>query len=219
MALISRSLCIVKLSLRPETSILPTLLMKYALFCAALALICSCGAPGNQGVLKRSDAIVVLAGSYQERIPAAARLFRGGQAPVIILTNDGVRGGWSRKYQRNIYQIERAEELLVDSGVPRDRIIRLPFYGSGTVYDALAVERYLRTHGLGRLLLVTSDSHAHRAMWTFRRVLRERSPEISAYSVRSAGSVVKDTWLESIKLLYYRIRFGVMGLVPELSGS
>lgn len=195
------------------------MLTKYVFLYVALVLICSCGTPGEQGVSKHADAVVVLAGSYQERIPAAAKLFNGGQAPVIILTNDGVRGGWSRKYQRNVYQIERAEELLVDSGVPRERIIRLPFYGSGTVYDALAVERYLQTHDLVRLLLVTSDYHARRSLWTFRHVLRNQPVGISTFSVSSGRSVVKETWLESVKLLYYKIRFGVLGLMPAVRGS
>lgn len=196
-----------------------TVLIKCVFLYVALVLICSCGTPDEQGFSKHADTIVVLAGSYQERIPAAAKLFNGCQAPVVILTNDGVRGGWSRKYQRNVYQIERAEELLVDSGVPRERIIRLPFYGSGTVYDALAVERYLRTHNFGRLLLVTSDYHSRRSLWTFLHVMRNQPVEISAFSVSSGRSVVKETWLESVKLLYYKIRFGVLGLVPEIRGS
>jgi uncharacterized SAM-binding protein YcdF (DUF218 family) len=198
---------------------LHTTLIEYVLFCIAVMLIGYCSASGDQAPPTRADAIVVLAGSYQERIPAAAKLFQGGHAPVIILTNDGVRGGWSRKYQRTLYQIERAEELLVKSGVPRKWIIQLPFYGSGTVYDALAAERYAQVHGLGKLLLVTSDYHARRAMWTFRHVLRDRPLVISVFSVSSGGSVVKETAMESVKLLYYRIWFGVMGLVPELRES
>src|SRR5689334_17238322 len=95
-----------------------TIVIKNALLYIALMFICSCGAPAAQQLPERADAIVVLAGSHQERVPAAAMLFRGGYAPLIILTNDGVRGGWSRKYQRNLYQVERAEEMLVDSGVP-----------------------------------------------------------------------------------------------------
>lgn len=192
------------------------MLIKYALSCIAVMLICSCSASGDQAPPGRVDAIVVLAGSYLERVPVAAKLFNGGHAAIIILANDGVRGGWSRKYQRNLYQIERAEELLVESGVPRERIVRLPFYGSGTVYDTLAVGRYARAHNLGRLLLVTSDYHVRRTLWTFRCVLRDRPLEISVFSVCSAGSVVKETVLESVKLLYYKIRFGLLGLLPEL---
>ncbi len=165
-------------------------------------------------VSARADAIVVLAGSYRERIPAAAALYTKGAAPLIILTNDGVRGGWSRKHQRNLYQVERAEELLVDAGVPRERIVKLPFHGSGTVYDALAVRRYARTHSMTKLLLVTSDFHVKRTLWTFRCVLRDRPLEISVNGVVSKGSGVFQDALEWMKMLYYRLRFGLLGLLP-----
>src|SRR5437762_2686897 len=48
--------------------------------------------------LAAPDAIVVLSGSstYIERSNWAARLYREGRAPVIILTNDGLIGGWDR---------------------------------------------------------------------------------------------------------------------------
>lgn len=188
----------------------------FPVLCITLFLICSCSAPKAKTPPAHTDAIVVLAGSYQERIPAAATLFKSSRATIIILTNDGVRGGWSRKYQRNIYHIERSEELLVESGVPREQIVSLPFYGSGTIYDALTVERYAQSHGLGRLLLVTSNYHAHRALWTFRLVLRDRPLGISMYPVSSTGSVVKEAVQESVKFLYYRIRFELLGLLPDL---
>ncbi len=162
----------------------------------------------------RADAIVILAGSYRERVPVAARLYERGCAPLIILTNDGVRGGWSRKHQRNLYQIERAEELLVDSGVPRGRIVKLAFSGSGTIYDALAVRRYARTHSITKLLLVTSDFHVKRTLWTFRWVLRDRPLEITVHGVTSEEPSIFQDALEWVKMLYYRFRFGLLGLLP-----
>ena len=91
--------------------------------------------------LIKADVIVLLAGSYEERAPHAASLFSAGSADCIILTDDGVRRGWSRKHQRNLYSSERCTEELVQRGVPRQSIIALPFYKSGTVYDAIAVRQ------------------------------------------------------------------------------
>lgn len=181
----------------------------------AVVLVWGCGSRvGKRLVPARTDAIVVLAGSYRERVPAAANLYAKGYAPLILLTNDGVRGGWSHKYQRNLYQIERAEELLADLGVPRERIVKLPFHGSGTVYDALAVRRYARTHSMTKLLLVTSDFHVKRALWTFQLVLRDRPLEITVNGATSEESGVVQDALEWVKMLYYRLRFGLLGLLP-----
>src|ERR1051325_10750960 len=50
----------------------------------------------------------VLGGSstYEERTELAARLFNEGFAPVVLLTVDGRRGGWSQAEQRNPFFAE-----------------------------------------------------------------------------------------------------------------
>ena len=71
------------------------------------------------------DALVVLAGSsvYDERIHHAIRAFKQGRAGTIILTNDGIRGGWSRQRQRNVAPIERARDALNEAGVRDPHIV------------------------------------------------------------------------------------------------
>src|ERR1043165_3340359 len=49
------------------------------------------------------DAIVVLSGSstYLERASWAAKLYREGRAPLVVLTDDGVMSGWDNREDRN----------------------------------------------------------------------------------------------------------------------
>ncbi|MHB8711808.1 MAG: hypothetical protein ACYDAI_12835 [Trichloromonadaceae bacterium] len=49
----------------------------------------------------RADALVVMAGSRELRVPTALRRFQEGLAPQILLANDGVRGAWSEKHPRS----------------------------------------------------------------------------------------------------------------------
>ena len=86
--------------------------------------------------ITQADAIVVMAGSPGERLPAASFLYRQGTAPKIILTNDGVFSAWSELFQRNLYEIEWAEQALIQDGIPEQAIVKLPFSESGTYYDA-----------------------------------------------------------------------------------
>jgi uncharacterized SAM-binding protein YcdF (DUF218 family) len=137
--------------------------------------------------LAQSDAIVLAGGGFKERAPAAAMLYRDGYAPLIILANDGIFSGWSTKYNRNLYQVEWAEEELVKLGVPRDRIEKLPFYGSATIFDALAVKRYLFKSGFKKIIVVTSDYHTRRALWTFRNALKEYTSDITVFPAKSFG--------------------------------
>jgi uncharacterized SAM-binding protein YcdF (DUF218 family) len=165
--------------------------------------------------LKKADAIVLLAGSYEERAPHAAALFSAGSADSIILTNDGVRRGWSRKHQRNLYSFERSTEELVQRGVPRQAIIVLPFYKSGTIYDALAVREYVSSHNIGSILLVTSNYHTRRSLWIFRRVLQQLPVTIAIEPTRSTASMIPGIAVEYVKLAYYLIRFGWFTTIPS----
>lgn len=163
----------------------------------------------------QSDAIVLLAGAFQERAPAAAMLYRDGYAPKIILANDGVFSGWSTEYNRNLYQVEWAEEELVTLGVPRNRIIKLPFYGSATIFDALAVKRYLLKNNMKKIIIVTSDYHTRRALWTFKYMLREYSTDITIYPAISFGIGDNSLAMEYVKNGYYLLRYGMLGMVPD----
>jgi len=163
----------------------------------------------------RADAIVLLAGNHKERAPAAAMLYRDGYAPLVILTNDGVSSGWSTKYNRNLYQIEWAEEELVALGVPREKILKLPFYGSSTLFDAVAVKRSLFRSGMKTIILVTSDYHTQRSLWTFKHVLKQYGADIGIFPARSFGVGTRGLALEYGKFGYYLLRFGLLGLLPE----
>lgn len=121
----------------------------------------------------QADAIVLLSGATSERAPEAVRLYQEGRAPVIILTDDGVLSRWSRRYQRNLYNIEWARDYLVSAGVNPSRIIMLPHGNSGTIFEAFAVRELVTQNGMKSLILVTSDYHSRRALWTFRHVFRQ----------------------------------------------
>ncbi|MEI6825828.1 MAG: YdcF family protein [Desulfuromonadales bacterium] len=160
----------------------------------------------SEAPITASDGIVLLAGHYSERVPNAAELFNKGAAPRIILTNDGVRGGWSSKHQRNLYSIERSEELLVQLGVPREAIIKLPFNKSGTIYDALAVKKYAGEHSMHSIHLVTSDYHAYRAVWVFKRVFGDLPVTIGITPAPSPMFSLPSL-KEPFKLVYYWVRY------------
>ena len=154
-------------------------------------------------------AIIVLAGSYSERVPIAVTLYHAGVSTRILLTNDGVRSRWSKKYQRNLLNVEWAEEMLSQAGVPASSIVKLPFSASGTVHDALAVKAHVSRFGVKQLVLVTSDYHVQRTLWTFRRVFREQPMTITAQGA-SSRLLSMPRLLEPIKMVYYYIRYGVL---------
>ena len=171
--------------------------------------------------LERPDALVVLAGSsaYVERTHLAARLFREGRAPVVLLTDDAERSGWSSAEQRNPYFVERAVAELAGAGVPRERIKVLPQHVASTHDEARALREYAAAHDMRALLVVTSAYHSRRALWTLRREFDGSGVEVGVETVAPGGHTPGTAlwWLhargwqavagEYVKLLYYRVRY------------
>lgn len=131
-------------------------------------------------LLAKADAILVLGGSaaYIERTQKAALIFKQGTAPKIFLTNDGVKGGWDQKEQRNPYFAERAREELIQQGVPKEAIEILPTVVRGTDDEANLVVQVAAERKLKSILLVTSAYHTRRAFWVFGEAMRDNNTSV-----------------------------------------
>jgi len=163
--------------------------------------------------LQHADALVVMAGEVSIRLPAAARLFKEGKADKILLTNDGVFSAWSEKKQRNLYQVEWAEDELLKMQVPGKAIVKLSYSSSGTIHDALNTRKYLLDNGVKSIIIVTSDYHTRRSLWSFEKVLRGHPVTIGVFPVKSRiislpyYKKIKYLSQEMIKFVYYKCRY------------
>jgi uncharacterized SAM-binding protein YcdF (DUF218 family) len=130
--------------------------------------------------LAAADAIVVMSGSstYLERAEWAAKLYREGRAPVVILTNDSLIAGWDRKEERNPYFYELAARELQRRGVPESKIQVVSDIALGTYEESLGVRDYATSHQLKRLLIVTSAYHTRRTLWSLRHACEGSGIEI-----------------------------------------
>ncbi len=130
--------------------------------------------------LDQADVILLLSGGaeYRQRAAEAAMLYQKGVAPKILLTNDGVRGGWDQVQQRNPYFVELAISELVTSGVPMDCIEVLPNVVEGTIEEANLVLDFTAGRGIKSILLVTSAFHSRRAVWSFERAISKNDVSI-----------------------------------------
>jgi len=171
--------------------------------------------------LAHADALVVLSGArvYRERLLHSAELFSADRSPKIVLTNDGGRGSWSRTLQRNPLMTERAVLQLGQAGVPATSIDVIPERVRSTYDEAVAVRQYAIDHRLKSILVVTSQYHTRRALWTFRRVLGEANIAVGVSPAAPiSGTPSPSQWWwrpqgwdtvagEYIKLAYYRFQY------------
>jgi len=170
---------------------------------------------------EHAAALVVLGGSstYEERTELAAQLFKQGFAPVVLLTDDGRRGGWSQAEQRNPFFVERAASSLEAAGVPAANVETLKPQTSSTFEEAQLLREYVKARGLNSMLVVTSGYHSRRARWTFERVFRDTGVRVNVVAVEPGRQTPAPAlwWLsprgwrtvalEYLKLVYYRLRY------------
>jgi uncharacterized SAM-binding protein YcdF (DUF218 family) len=131
--------------------------------------------------LDKADAIVVLSGSaaYVERADEAASLFRKGVSPKILLTNDGLQGGWNETEKRNPYFFELTRWELMRKGVPETSIEVVATPVQGTYGEAEEVLRGVLQQKMKFILIVTSPYHTRRAIWTYERVNSKNNSQVT----------------------------------------
>jgi uncharacterized SAM-binding protein YcdF (DUF218 family) len=182
---------------------------------AAQALIVS--AP-----LASADVLVVLSGSsaYLERTHKAAEVFRQGRAPLVLLSDDNTRGGWSSAQQRNPYFVERARDELIKEGVPAEKIRIVPGLALSTRDEALLLKEYVLAQGFKSILVVTSGYHSRRALRSLRQSFAGTGITIGLEPAPIGSSTPYSFfwWLqpagwrnvggEYVKLIYYWFKYG-----------
>jgi uncharacterized SAM-binding protein YcdF (DUF218 family) len=141
--------------------------------------------------LEKADAILVLSGSslYIERTQKAAEVYKKGAAPVVFLTDDGDRTGWSKIEKRNIPYVEMARRNLISQGVPAEAIVILQPQVTGTIYEARVLAEKAKTENLQSIVIVTSAYHSRRALWVFERFFAENNLHTEFGIVPAAAGV------------------------------
>jgi uncharacterized SAM-binding protein YcdF (DUF218 family) len=144
---------------------------------------------------EKADAIVVFAGGVgesgkagggaQERIKHAVDLYRGGYAPMLILSSG---------YVYTFHEAEVMRALAIDQGVPPSRIL-LEEQATNTYQNVSYVDRMLREHRWQKIVLVSSPYHMLRAILVWRKqaphvdVVPSPVPESEFYAhVRGASA-------------------------------
>ena len=145
-----------------------------------------------------ADVIVVLMGSFPERVLQAYDSWRTGLAGRIIIVEESM-GPFRRLEDRGAHIVSNSEQAvssLIELGVPGDSIILLPGDARSTVDEALAVRKYIAaTCSADTLVLVSSPAHMRRASMIFRAALREENNSVYVGSVPSDYSSFKsDKW-------------------------
>lgn len=166
------------------------------------------------------DAIVVLASHEWERLPAAAALAARFPESAVLLTEPAT------VTDANCYRCGERPAALTGLGVAAVRVHVLPDRGSSTRDEALAVRRFVETHPVRRLAIVTSPYHTRRAWATFHHVLGTLPVQVGVYPACGFSPARPDRWWTSAydrsyvayewaALLQYRVKFSIPPTAPS----
>jgi uncharacterized SAM-binding protein YcdF (DUF218 family) len=144
-----------------------------------------------------ADAIVVLGGGTEsmqyprpaaeinsagDRVLYAARLYKEGKAPYILLSGGNIN--WNDG--RTMTPAQEMAEILTLMGVPEEALWLQP-KSQNTHEDAVYSSELLREKGIRRVLLVTSAQHMPRSVALFTHQGIEVIPAPVDYTITEAG--------------------------------
>lgn len=160
--------------------------------------------------LNKADALIVLSDDnfYADRATRAAELFREGKASLVVASG--------RRLRPTAGVAELMEHDLIERGVPKDKILRVPQDGDSTVEEAETLAKLAKAKKWHSAIVVTSNYHTRRARYIFRRVFPQ-SLDVRVASARDAD-FDPGAWWEKRKStkLFVREILGMMMTIWEL---
>jgi uncharacterized SAM-binding protein YcdF (DUF218 family) len=145
-----------------------------------------------------ADAIVVLASGVDvyPRLAHAARLYREGLAPVVVINGDRRNAAFrelqAHGFRRPCPWDAEARAILAFLGVPDGSIVSISAPDAfDSLSEAEAVVPQLRARGLRRIIVTTSDYHSRRARAVWRARASDLDPLMSA---AADGQFQPESW-------------------------
>ena len=194
-------------------------LLFFILFCAVVYLLrgpilrAAAHVWITEDALQKSDAILLLSDDNfaADRATHAAFLYRAQWAPLIVASG--------RQLRPYAGLAEIMEHDLIQRGVPRQAILRLPHGGENTREESQELLKLVTERKWTRVIVVTSDVDVRRARYIYLRVF----PETVVVRVSGARDLDFDAehWWESrrgVKRMYHEVA-GMLVAIWELRHS
>jgi uncharacterized SAM-binding protein YcdF (DUF218 family) len=162
-----------------------------------------------------ADAIVVLGGGLECRPYAAAKLFKEGYAPKILIMDVAM----SPTEQAGLKEPERdlTRKILQQQGVPDTAVEPVGRSVRNTFQESLGVRDWALAHNVKRLLITTDIFHTRRVKWLFGKQFKRNGIDLRVVAVQPWDYQSTNWWQiepglvafqnEWVKLPYYWFKY------------
>jgi uncharacterized SAM-binding protein YcdF (DUF218 family) len=160
-----------------------------------------------------ADAIVVLSGTVETRLPRAITLYKEGYAPRILLTQE--RSINALAAQLPCKNMDKAQALmrLLHADCELTLVPSLKGGATSTFDEAYDLKDWARKNSYKRIIIVTDDFHTRRALYAFTKIFKGTNIAVQAAGAANDFFNEHDWWksdwglsayiLEGIKFSVY----------------
>ncbi len=166
---------------------------------------------------KGADAILLLAGNSETRAYHAAKLYKEGYAPIVLVSDPKTQA--IKSYPFQIDDSTYSNMVLGYEGIGNvQKIPSLKGGATSTFDEAIDLIGYLKEHPMQRVILVTDTFHTKRALYAFNKIANLNDVDILFQASAAKNSIYDETnWykneagitsyvLEGIKFFVYLFR-------------
>lgn len=150
----------------------------------------------KKNVPEHSDFIVMLMGSFPERVLEVNDAWKKGLADNLILIEEHM-GPFMQLESQGINVLSTCEQAvasLISLGIPEESITVLPGSARSTLDEALIIKSFLsEKKDADTLLLISSPTHMRRAFMIFRKVLHDHESPVFIGCQPSSYSSFRET--------------------------
>jgi len=165
--------------------------------------------------LSRADAIVVLGGGRETRPFEAAKLYRQGLAPIILIMNP-------KPLPTSVLGLtptdaELTRQILGKQGVPASALVILGTEVDSSYEESVALRDWAKTNAIKSVIIPTDIFHTRRVRWLYRKELRGTDIRVSVDAVPVREYTARDWWRkeqgvvafqnEVLKFAYYWVKY------------
>ncbi|MCX6921785.1 MAG: YdcF family protein [Verrucomicrobia bacterium] len=167
--------------------------------------------------LEKADAVVVLGGAVETRAFEAARLYREGFAPKVLLLD--VKRNPAANLGLVPPESDVTRQLLLKHGVTNSDCLSVGQAVASTHDESCAVRAWVEATGAQRVIIPTDLFHTRRVRWVFRKALKGTGATVTVRAVPPTGYMYSATnWWhcelglitfqnEVLKYGYYRVKY------------
>src|SRR5262249_39154093 len=141
---------------------------------------------------QKADAIVLLGGGMETRPFAAAKLYRDGFAPRILIAR--ARSSPTDDLGLTTREHNVARQVLLKEGVPDAALIEIGNDVRNTYDEAKAVRDWASSNRATRLIIPTDIFHTRRVRWVFHKQLKSTGVQVTVEAVLVREYQQADWW-------------------------